>query len=294
MQRIVIVGLGGIGSWLLASLAKYLANLPQPDQFTILLVDGDSYEGHNAARQVFSELGNKAASQAASTQQQYDNLTVEYKTCFVGNKDENAPNSREAEPASEILKEGDIVLSCVDNHKTRKHLSDACRKLRNVWLVSGGNDLVTGNVQVFYKTGGHERHPPITHLHDEIESPADRSPHEMSCEELAATGSAPQVIFSNLYAATLMGCAVYQILQGLTPQQETYFSVTSSKANPRTPSPWPPRNTTSTNSPTTTSPSPTNTTLASTPSGARPSTSPTSTEPSPNSEATSLAEASMS
>lgn len=53
-DRIVLVGLGGIGSQLVPSLVRYLAFRPEPRP-VLVLVDGDAYEPDNRTRQVFPE-----------------------------------------------------------------------------------------------------------------------------------------------------------------------------------------------------------------------------------------------
>ena len=51
-ERIVLVGLGGIGSQLLPPLVRYLACRPEPRPL-LVLVDGDAYEPGNRTRQIF-------------------------------------------------------------------------------------------------------------------------------------------------------------------------------------------------------------------------------------------------
>jgi molybdopterin/thiamine biosynthesis adenylyltransferase len=116
-----------------------------------------------------------------------------------------------------IVDEGDVVFSCVDNHATRKLLSDRCEGLDDVVLISGGNDGVEaghrgtyGNVQVFVRRSGADVTVPLTRFHAEIREPADRVP-SASCGQLAAT-SAPQVLFTNLAAASAMCNAFYRLL----------------------------------------------------------------------------------
>ena len=53
-DRIVLVGLGGIGSQLLPALVRYLAFRSEPRP-VLVLVDGDAYEPRNRTRQVFPE-----------------------------------------------------------------------------------------------------------------------------------------------------------------------------------------------------------------------------------------------
>ena len=48
-DRIVLIGLGGIGSQLLPSLVRYLGHRPEPRQL-LVLGDGDDYEAANRSR----------------------------------------------------------------------------------------------------------------------------------------------------------------------------------------------------------------------------------------------------
>ena len=74
-ERIVLVGLGGIGSQLLPSLVRYLAIRPEPRPL-LVLVDGDAYEPGNRTRQVFPEtaIGTNKAEALAGV---YRGLTVQ-------------------------------------------------------------------------------------------------------------------------------------------------------------------------------------------------------------------------
>ena len=53
-DRIVLIGLGGIGSQLLPSLVRYLGHRPEPRPL-LVLVDGDAYEPANRSRQLFPD-----------------------------------------------------------------------------------------------------------------------------------------------------------------------------------------------------------------------------------------------
>ena len=46
------------------------------------------------------------------------------------------------------VRNGDIIFSCVDNNTTRKLLNDRCLALEDAVLISGGNELHNGNIQV--------------------------------------------------------------------------------------------------------------------------------------------------
>lgn len=228
-KRIVVVGLGGTGTWLLQALCRYVSHLP--DKWTVALIDGDDYTLANSSRQAFKELGNKASSQMASVSREWPDLDCTAIPHYLGDP-AKSQTGRSAIAAEHAIQDGDFVFCCVDNHSSRKHLSDHCRQMRNAVLISGGNDATSGQVQVYVRSNGADKIRPITELHPEIENPADKPPHALSCDEAAAAG-APQTLFANLFAATLMACEFHKILQGQKPCEEVCFDIGLSKAVPQ-------------------------------------------------------------
>ena len=195
-MNIKIIGIGGIGSILSGRLCRFL-NYSQPDISSVItLIDGDYYENKNHERQEFTTLGNKAEVKAKELGLRFSNLILERIDEYV-NKD----------TISRVIKEDDIIFLCVDNHKTRKVVSQYCGTLNNIILISGGNDLIDGNVQIYIRRGGIDKTPDLCAYHPEIANPDDKSPEEMSCEELAK--SEPQLYFANLSVATIMCWAYY-------------------------------------------------------------------------------------
>ena len=87
----------------------------------------------------------------------------------------------------------EVVLLCVDNHETRKLISDYCEGrggfpgVDDICLISGGNDGVGadssgtvrrgsyGNVQVYIRRDGTDVSPSLTAFHKEIDQPAKPS-----------------------------------------------------------------------------------------------------------------------
>jgi molybdopterin/thiamine biosynthesis adenylyltransferase len=226
-RRVVIVGLGGIGSWIVQALTPFLQY--SQDAWTLVLVDGDEYEEKNRTRQVFDELGSKAEVQAGWVARKFNRLRVQPITQYL-----SADGADETYPVSDVIRSGDIVFSCLDNHKTRKMVADHCATFRDVTLVSGGNEYTDGNIQVFVRRQGEDKTCRLEKYHPELASPQDKAPYEMSCEELAA--SSPQLIFANLTAATLMLNAFYALEQKQADWQksEVYFDIVANAATPRT------------------------------------------------------------
>jgi hypothetical protein len=203
VDRVKLIGLGGVGGIVARYLVAFLAAADHPVR--VLLIDGDEFEPRNAERMLFSQCGNKAAVVR-------DDLLdcVEDGSLTLAAVEEYA----NSENLGRLVVEGDVVLLCVDNHATRKLVSDHCRGLRDVCLISGGNDGVGedgagrtqrgsfGNVQVHRRRQGVDETPPIDTFHPEIETPRDQLPDDVSCSE--ALLSVPQLLFTNLATASAL------------------------------------------------------------------------------------------
>lgn len=209
-MRITIIGIGGIGSHLADWIACYLDNLQ--GEHTLTLVDGDVFEDRNRERQSFEALGNKAQSVGETLAKRYARVAIHAVAEYLT-----------PENADFILLEGEVVFLCVDNHRTRKLASDAAGQLNEIVLISGGNELVDGNAQVYLRRNGVDVKPPLTMYHPEIAFPADKAPYEKNCEELARAGE-PQILFTNLTAGVLMANAFRRLMRdGTLPYSEVFF-----------------------------------------------------------------------
>ncbi len=174
-----LIGIGGIGCALAPFLARYLHSERKVtgEEVRITLVDGDAFESKNAGRQSFEALDNKAKVKATELARSFPDLSFRAIPEFVT-----------AENLTHVVGPGDLVFLAVDNHATRRLVSRRCEELSDVVLISGGNDFTDGNVQVYVRQDGRDVTLPLTRFHPEIAEPKDKSPAEMSCEELAAAG----------------------------------------------------------------------------------------------------------
>ena len=160
MKQIKMIGVGGITTALLPFLCRFL-NF-EGDMFRITLIDGDEFEKKNAKRQSFQRIGNKAKVKAEELYQEFKNLSFRAVSEFLSEKN-----------AVDFIQDGDIVFLGVDNHKTRKTVSDYCRTLSNIVVISGGNELTDGNVQVYVRKEDKDVTTPLTKFHPEIDNPQD-------------------------------------------------------------------------------------------------------------------------
>lgn len=212
-MRVVIIGLGGIGTALTEFMCRYINYKEELNPRQMMLVDGDTYEMKNMTRQIFKEFGNKAEIKADELELRFRDIEFDVYPSYVT-----------TENISDIIKEKDMVMLCVDNHKTRKVVSDYCSTLNEITLISGGNDWIDGNTQLYIRKEGKDITPSLTSYHPEIDNPADKSPDELSCEELST--SAPQLFFTNAVAAIYMCLMFYNVLNSKTvPASEVYFDI---------------------------------------------------------------------
>ena len=213
-MNIDIIGLGGVGSILCDNLSRYLNYLDI--NTSVSLIDGDHYELKNNERQTFMKLGNKASVKCFELSLKFNNIHFQDFNEFINE-----------ENVAELIDGNSIVFVCVDNHITRKIISDYCQTINDITVISGGNEFTDGNVQLYQRKGGVDVTASLTDYHPEIEYPEDQSPEDMSCEELSH--SEPQLLFTNLSVATIMCWMFYAVCQNkdVTKFGEVYFDITT-------------------------------------------------------------------
>lgn len=224
-MKVKVIGCGGIGGCLLPILTRFLnfhPNYRDSDNLFITLIDGDSYEPKNQDRQVFKTVGKKSDVTRDALKDDFENIQFDSRPVFLDEKN-----------VSDLIEEGDIVFLCVDNHTTRKMVNDHCITMKNVLLISGGNDFSDGNVQIHYRVDGVDKTLPIAERHPEIDEPEDEHPSQLlkriqGCDLQIL--SEPQLLIANNMAAALMLNAFYQYLEGkLGDYDEVYFDCLKNK-----------------------------------------------------------------
>lgn len=198
VRKIKVIGAGGIGCYLIEPLARYLSY--SEDSCELTVIDGDCYEERNRERQRFNSCTNKASETVGRYKSEFPKIHFKYKDEYL-NEENIVPN----------IRENDTVFLCVDNHSTRKLVSDRCSELDNVTLISGGNDYTDGNVICYIRKNSENQTKPLTELHPKIANPEDVNPGNNS--ELERTGcqretqTQPQLLFTNLaIASTMLNC----------------------------------------------------------------------------------------
>ena len=226
MQRIDLIGCGGIGGHVARNLCRFLHS--ERRAVHVVVVDGDAYEERNRSRMSFTAPENKALLLGRELAAEFgDVLTIEPVPEYVA-----------AANLASLIRNGDLVFLAVDNHATRRLVDEWCAGLGDVTLISGGNDGIEdgqdgtyGNVQVVRRVEGRALTSTLGRFHPEIREPADRPPAELSCAELAA-GGAPQLLFTNLGVASAMLNAFYGLLRAAASYEEVYVDIVKNSVVP--------------------------------------------------------------
>jgi hypothetical protein len=229
-SRLKLVGLGGVGCIVLEFLAMFLHSLTLP--LRLVLIDGDQFDLKNIQRMRFQALGNKAQVKAAETLEALGESALEIVA---------VPEYLNPRNIVRLIRPGDHVLLCVDNHATRRLVAEHCQTLADVALFSGGNDGVEpprrlgtyGNVQIAVRRDGREQTFPLTRFHPEIARAQGELPGGPNCGQLAL--STPQILFANLAVASHMLSAFFAYACGRLEYQEVQFDILAGRSMPHFP-----------------------------------------------------------
>ena len=203
-RKIKVIGSGGIGTYLIEPLVRYLSY--SGDYCEVTVIDGDTYEERNRERQRFANCSNKAEETVRVLKESFPKVHFRSKSEYV--TDDNIIM---------MIREGDVVFLCVDNHATRKLVSERVGELKDAVLISGGNGKTDGDVLIYLRKNGKDATQPLTAL-PEIASPDDKNPGNFTDEDRAgcqeeAEGN-PQLLVTNLAIAVLMFECYYNYEQG--------------------------------------------------------------------------------
>ena len=130
-KRILLVGCGGTGSFLVSFLARFMAT---QGGIELMLMDGDRVEKKNLIRQNFKESDisrNKA-----------EVLAVRYGRAFGVSIGYTAGNFTKSNGTSAYH----LVLSCVDKNTARVNIHDALQGNSLIPWLDAGNELINGQV----------------------------------------------------------------------------------------------------------------------------------------------------
>ncbi len=199
-ERVMVVGVGGIGSWLTAALAL------TPGQRVITLVDHDRVEPRNLGNQLFTAADATAGAYKAIAAQRLLQPLATGDVCLL------AQTNRAAAGFQATLADdrADAVASCVDNAATRLLLQQAAR--------ASAIPLATGSI---------DAHAADCH----VQTPAGPTLDEQLRGQLSHATSAP-------VPARAGGCTGRYLAAGMMAAAMVGHRITHSHANPVAPMHW--------------------------------------------------------
>ena len=236
VKRIVVLGCGGTGAFVVSHLARFLSvwrpegssdygRLVVPDLF---LIDGDEVEEKNLVRQhfIYQDVGKNKA----------EVLAERYSAAFGIDINVVPKDIEDEESLFKIFNTNGIIIGCVDNNATRQLIHNAYFSKNNVgesmfWIDSGNKEtagqVVCGYASSSYyygsnrlnkirvgdeKTSGEFSLPCTTEIYPEFLDEGQGFNSELSCAERAE--SAPQNMMTNVTAATIAMNFAQTIIMG--------------------------------------------------------------------------------
>jgi len=233
--RFVVIGAGGIGS----VLARYLAMMLEfkvPGS-GLIICDGDHFEPKNKERQLFQQFGNKAESLATDIAPGFNKTFVVPVAKWVVEEIKEGSKAEDIIAAKDLIMEKDVIFPVVDNFKARGLVFDAASNLKDVDVISAGNDeALFASLYHYRRRDGKDISVHPRHIHPEYEDPPDRNPGELSCQERAAIDGGTQLVAANLAAAALIlgkvQSAIFDQVEYGEPNHEIYLDIGEGLAQP--------------------------------------------------------------
>lgn len=237
MTRIDFIGLGG-NSFAPLQFGLYASNALADAAF--VLVDGKEYRPGHEDHEFFLRHGPKVVVQAGMLHSAYPSLSIIPIPLFV-----DRDTTERTVAITEVVQDGDAVVLSVDNHETRRLVTEHAMTLPNVTLISGAIDGEQVHVWVYLRRNGTELTPSPLHRYPELASASTALPaamlHRTGCLEAAVQKPAEERpnYFALLSMSALMLSALWHMLtldaNGRIeefPYVDTWLNVATATATP--------------------------------------------------------------
>ncbi len=203
--NIVVIGAGGIGYHLVEPLTRFISS-SAPD-YRITVVDGDRVESSNLSRQHESSAVNLNKADVLSA---VINKRLQLSKPVQAVSKYISPTTIHDEEFRDLITNNCHIFVCVDNNATRMFIEELVSRLPNCVMISGGNDLLKGQVQLYVRQNNQDRTPKPSEVNPEIAA-EDQFPDEVGCDQLVV--SEPQLVFTNNTIACTMLSMWYSYTQ---------------------------------------------------------------------------------
>lgn len=217
--RIAIVGAGGTGSHFIARFSQFLASFHSEHVlYDVVVVDGDTVEDGNLARQVFTSedvMQNKAAAIVEAVYETYElNFTAfpnyldtyeDLQRAFSCLENDSWGNGKK-------IVNIPVVIGCCDNHRCRQVMEKWFETSADAVYVDAANEFSVGEVVFSLKFKNQVVAPPRSFYFPEVLRARGKRKSEESCG--AVNKSSPQHIATNMEAANIMLSWICQLFTG--------------------------------------------------------------------------------
>lgn len=212
-NRIVLVGVGGIGSWVIEPLVRMLITANYAGEFLIL--DDDKVETKNVGRQGFTPSDVGATKVGAWHNNRIKPLITNSEFRVTAHPIRLLENNVDV-----FVMENSLILLCPDNHAVRALVARRAEQLKNVIVLTAGNELFNGNVHVLVRLANDNLTSPMQEVHPEVFQ-ANTESQMAACSDLIDKGNA-QILMTNYMAATATLLAFHQLCTFMTPITEQH------------------------------------------------------------------------
>lgn len=218
-KTLVVVGLGGGGYYVVPPLVRYLTNKHNLDEsfegLDIYLVDGDVIEDKNILR-VYDSYDSGDTKVGAMLNMLERFIPEDSKCRVYGIPHYITPDKRELHPWAEV-EDNLIIISCVDNNKSRLYLDSIVSEKRNSAIFAAGNELDTGDVLSHVRKDNEDVLPPLGKAYPELLMPSNENlfPGEKADCQVESIAT-PQLNLANFATAYGVIAAYYQFEQGVS------------------------------------------------------------------------------
>ena len=203
--NVALPGCGGIGYHLAEAVSRLLSTVAVPPE--LFLVDGDIIEDHNCERQFFKGVVGQAKAQALTdiTVAKFPEGPIIPVVSYLNKDSLRIHRNR-------WLREPVIVLAGVDNNATRCLIEDEVTRLKNAILITGGNEVVDGQVHIFARANRKNLTPTPSQIAPEVRNYTEAAPGtDGHCLEKGA--SDPQTALINRTISVIMEMALGQFIK---------------------------------------------------------------------------------
>jgi len=175
----------------------------------VIIADGDIVEQKNLVRQNFisADLGRNKARVLAERYAAAFGMEARYVPDFIEDEERL---ERLIKHDHYFQQELSILISAVDNNKSRRLCHLVFTKAANLIYIDSGNGEYTGQVVCGIRRNGKTYYKPVGDAYPDVLLDTDKYPTELSCAEAAI--SAPQSIAANIMAAAAVVSYLYNIL----------------------------------------------------------------------------------